>query len=174
MSDQRGGGIGSGRAVVELPEDAVDPPEEAREVADVAEAPGLLRKLREASDGQSAAIEALGPSLQTLRDEIARVGSESRQLGVQLAQLEQAVQNINSWAQGVEARLAALAQQLMSNIRVTALKLATDSRYTGESKTHVISNAEAYLQFIAPPPPEPPLPGEQTPPAEKPPGETTH
>jgi hypothetical protein len=193
MSDWEEGGIGTGRKVVEV----VDETEAAAEPAatpvgppETEEAPradlfrprpsvreetldDFLSALKVETMAANAALAALKPILEAQGERLSQLAAENQQLRGQLAQLETGLVNHHNWFVQFDARMNALAQQVVGNARFQAMKLATDSRSAGEPMERIVKNAEAYFNFMMIPPPMPPaaivpapveeLPGEGAP-----------
>lgn len=79
----------------------------------------------------------------------------------QFAQVWQALRTIDANQQAFNARLAAVAQQIVRNSRKDALDAATRSRQPGEGPLSVLKHADAYALWLEPPTPPVPAPDDQ-------------
>ena len=157
MSEARGG-IGSVGLVAdgqtkwvepEEPEAPAEPAPAEPAPADIFDGAALIAEMLRGS-------EEIQESLEALVGRITERDAESAQVKGQVSRLESILAQYNTAFQQLDAKMNALAQQVVRNTRYAALDLATKTRSNNERGDTVIKNAEAYLEFLTPSAPETP------------------
>ena len=130
----------------------------------VAERPRVERRSNgAANDGLAETVAQLQHDSREMREGIeaaaAKISEQETtiaQLHGQIARMEAVLPQYQAAFQQLDAKMTALAQQVMRNTRYAVLDLATKSRQPGEPAGNVVKNAETYRLFMEPPaPPQP-------------------
>lgn len=139
MNTQGGfGGIG-------IVDGVVEEPEEPQRIVPRHPEPNDLRDMLKR---QGETLEMILNDTRAYGERLAALEAMVAQRGGQQDQLEVAVAQFTGWANQHEARVNALAQQVVRNSRFAALSLATQSRGPGEQATRVVQNAAEYHKFM--------------------------
>ena len=121
----------------------------------VATPEGPDARLAEATAQMEYNSRVLREGIETAVERIGEQAEAIAQLRGQVARQESVLPQFQAAFQQLDARMTALAQQVMRNNRYAALDLATKSRQPGEQRASVVQNAKDYLAFIDPPAPQP-------------------
>lgn len=163
-------------STVPIPEERRLVPRREPEPAEEPE-PGLsLAEYLRTKDKLIAFAEQLAPEVQSLRDEnqtlkarcdelqemlvtaTERLDTAENQAAMaegQFAQMWQALRTMDANQQAFNARMAAIAQQVVRNSRKDALDAACRSRQPGEGPDKVLRHADSYVTWLEPPAPPP-------------------
>ncbi len=162
MSDTPRTGIGSLAAEQEeeaLPARGVTA-EEARRLGEAARAyRDPARDIEEILTGLNEDVQTFQNTMDGLRtategagERFAALEAAVAQLQGQIGQLERMLPEFQQWAQTIEARMQAMAQQIARNLRLAALDAAVRSRGPGDPRGSVIPMAEELLKWLDPGP----------------------
>jgi len=150
MSEVRGG-IGSTGLMVEPEPEVAEPIEDERQDAPASEPLFDPTEILAAMAKQSGEISS---NLAALIARLDTGDAETAQLRGQVARFEAILPQYNAAFQQLNAKMDALAKQVMRNMRYAALDIATKSRLNNERGEAVVKNAEQYLKFLEPPEPQ--------------------
>lgn len=148
MSGESFGGIGAAGDVIEAepvePAERLVPRRETPDIGDIG--PSFRQMLIQ----QSVTLEKILTDTREYGDRLAQLEQTVAQLSGQNLHIEARLGQFAAWSQQVEARVAAVAKQLVQNTRFAALSLATQSRGPGEPAERVRRNAQEYMMFLEP------------------------
>lgn len=142
------GGIGSSAEPVEVVEDALGP--ELAEAEEVRQPP-----MNAAPPMRSPQADHFHTLIETQAATIAELRRDLDHLQGRMVQVDMALPQYTQWIQTLDARLTAVAQQVVRNMRFAALELAVGKKGPGDAPKNVIEWANHYLAFLDPPAPPP-------------------